>query len=67
MMKATLKVYSHALLPHRSRLNILLSGWLVVRSKQNPMDPPLERVDDYFWMRDDKRESEVGAMFESRF
>lgn len=25
------------------------------------MDPPLERVDDYFWMRDDKRESKVGA------
>ncbi|CAM9523491.1 unnamed protein product, partial [Ectocarpus sp. 13 AM-2016] len=24
---------------------------------KNPMDPPLERMDDYFWMRDDKRES----------
>ena len=23
------------------------------------MDPPLERMDDYFWMRDDKRESKV--------
>lgn len=27
---------------------------------QNPMDPPLERADEYFWMRDDKRESKVG-------
>ncbi|CAM9120715.1 unnamed protein product [Pylaiella littoralis] len=24
---------------------------------KNPMDPPLQRVDEYFWMRDDKRES----------
>ncbi|CAM9400361.1 unnamed protein product [Discosporangium mesarthrocarpum] len=24
---------------------------------KNPMDPPLERTDDYFWMRDDTRES----------
>ncbi|CAM9993833.1 unnamed protein product [Ascophyllum nodosum] len=24
---------------------------------KNPMDPPLDRVDEYHWMRDDKRES----------